>query len=108
MTKLYAIIAAASLTMSGVSYLVADWRGYNRGVADTLADAEAARLVKQRQLFRLGEQIATQALELQSEREERKALANDLENQALSAPDADAGGISPDGMRRIQQRWDTR
>jgi len=106
MIKLYAIIAAASLAMSGGSFFVGKWKGYNNGVSHERAVQDAARARTQIELNNLGEKIAQQAGELLALQQERENLVQSLEDEARDAPGADRPGVADiGGLQRLEQRW---
>ena len=106
MIKLYAIIAAASLAMSGASFFVGKWKGYNNGVSHERAVQDAARARTQIELNSLGEKVAQQAGELLALQRERENLVQSLEDEARDAHGADRPGVADTGgLRRLERRW---
>ena len=106
MIRVYAIIAVASLAMSGTSFFVGKWKGYNNGVSHERAVQDAARARTQMELDRLGEKVAQQAGELLAVQRERESLVQSLENEAFDAPGAGLPGVSDTGgLLRLEQRW---
>ena len=100
------MIAAASLAMSGASFFVGKWKGYNNGVSHERAVQYAARARTQIELDRLGEKVAQQAGELLALQRERESIVQSLENEALDALGADRPGVADTGgLRRLEQRW---
>lgn len=92
--------------MSGASFFVGKWRGYDAGVAHERAAINAARAKTQDELDRLGEKVAAQAGALLALQRERESLVRSLENEALVAPGADRPGVADTGgLYRLQQRW---
>lgn len=91
--------------MSGASFFVGKWKGYNNGVSHERAVQDAARARTQVELDRLGEKIAQQAGELLALQRERESLVLSLEGAARAAPGAQRDGVGAGGLQRLQQRW---
>ena len=105
MIRLYAAIAAASLAMSGASFYVGKWRGYDAGVSHEQAVQSANRAQTQQALDRLGEKVAQQAGALLALQRERESLVQSLEDDARAAPGAQRDGVGAGGLQRLEQRW---
>lgn len=106
MIRLYSIIAAAFLAMSGASFFVGKWQGYNSGVEHEQSVQAAAREKTQGELNRLGEKVSQQAGALLALQRERKSFAQSLEDDARSAPGSSRPGIAgTGGLLRLEQRW---
>lgn len=105
MIRLYLMIAAAFLAMSGASFFVGKWLGYNDGVEHEQAVQETARLKTQQTLFDLGENLSRKAAELETLKRERKDHVQSLEVEAMGAVGADRTGIGAGGLHRLEQRW---
>jgi len=103
MIRLYAILIVASLAMSGASFFVGKWRGYDAGVKHERAEQDKARAKTQVELDRLGEKIAQQAGELLALQREREELVLSLEEEARAA--GDRPGIGSGGVQRLKRRW---
>lgn len=89
----------------GAAWLAGGWQGYWRGEAAAEARMEAERQKLQRELFRAGERLSQQGVELEALRADQDNRQREFEDAARGNLADDRPGIGADGMRSLDRLW---
>lgn len=96
------IIFITTLSLLGGAFVY----GYHKGTVNQIEKFVAEKQKLQEEVVDLEADLNVKATQIQALQIEREGLIDDLEQAALNANGASAGGIfTTGGLRRLERRW---